>query len=77
MKGIKVTLSYRYPLPAVKDFAAWNPQDNKGGVKKHIQDGMDDVSLVVTESSTVTCESLPTAAKLLMEMLYQTQVFVN
>jgi superoxide dismutase len=65
------------PLPAVKDFTAWNPQDYEGGVKKHIQDGMDDISLAVTESIQVACASHPAASKLTTKMLYQTQVFVN
>ena len=52
----------KYALPAVKDFQAWNPQDNKSGVKKRIQDGMDDVSLAVTESINVSCFSHPSAA---------------
>jgi hypothetical protein len=67
----------KYPLAAGKDFAAWNPQDNAAGVKKRIQDGMDDVSLAMTESIAVSCENMPAAAKLASEMLYQTQVFVN
>jgi hypothetical protein len=67
----------KYPLPAVKDFQAWNPQDNESGVKKRIQDGMDDVSLAVTESINVPCSSHPAASKLAIEMLYQTQVFIN
>jgi hypothetical protein len=67
----------KYPLPAVKDFGAWNPQDNEGGVKKRMQDGMEDVSLAVTESINVSCASSPAASKLAMEMLYQTQVFIN
>jgi hypothetical protein len=67
----------RYPLPAVKDFGAWNPQDNEGGIKKRIQDGMDDVSLAVTESILVACTALPAAQKLATEMMYQTQVFIN
>jgi hypothetical protein len=40
-------------LPAIKDFSAWIPQDNEGGVKKHLQDGLDDVSIAVTESIAV------------------------
>jgi len=36
----------------VKDFPTWNPQDNEGGVKRRIQNGLDDVSLAVTESIT-------------------------
>jgi hypothetical protein len=67
----------KYPLPAVRDFAAWNPQDNESGVKKRIQDGMDDVSLSVTESINVSCSSNLTASKLATDMLYQTQVFIN
>jgi hypothetical protein len=67
----------KYPLPAVKDFQAWNPQDNESGVKKRIQDGMDDVSLAVTKSLNVSCSSHPAASKLAIEMLYQTQVFIN
>jgi len=67
----------KYPLPAVKDFASWNPQDNEGGVKKRLQDGMDDVSLAVTESINVSCADRPAASKLAIEMLYQTQVFIN
>jgi hypothetical protein len=67
----------KYPLPAVKDFGAWNPQDNEGGVKKRMQDGMEDVSLAVTESINVSCAASPAASKLAMEMLYQTQVFIN
>jgi len=67
----------RYPLPAVKNFAAWNPQDNAGGIKKRIQDDVDNVSLAITESISSACENLPAAAKLATEMLYQTQVFLN
>jgi len=67
----------KYPLPAVRDFAAWNLQDNESGVKKRIQDGMDDVSLSVTESINVSCSGNPAGSKLATEMLYQTQVFVN
>lgn len=67
----------KLPLPAVKDFSAWNPQDNEGGVKKHIQDGLDDVSLSVTESITVGCESWAGAAKLATKILYQSQLFIN
>jgi hypothetical protein len=67
----------RYPLGAVRDFTTWNPQDNEGGVKKRIQDGMDDVSLSVTESIAIACTNHPAAAKLATDMLYQTQVFVN
>ena len=66
----------KYPLPAVKDFVAWNPQHNAGGIKKHIQDGVDDVFLAVTESILSACDNLPAAAKLATEMLYQTQVFL-
>jgi hypothetical protein len=46
-------------------------------VKKRSQDGMDDVSLAVTESISASCAELPAAAKLTTEMLYQTQVFIN
>jgi hypothetical protein len=67
----------KLPLPAVRDFSAWNPQDNEGGVEKRIQDGTDDISLAVTESITVGCDSLPGAAKLATEMLYQSQLFIN
>jgi len=67
----------KYPLPAVKDFTSWNPQDNEGGVKKRLQDGMDDVSLAVTESINVSCVEHPAAGKLAIDMLYQTQVFIN
>ena len=67
----------KFPLPAVRDFAAWNPQDNESGVKKRIQDGIDDVSLSVTESINVSCAGNPAGSKLATEMLYQTQVFVN
>jgi hypothetical protein len=67
----------KLPLPAIKDFTAWNPQDNEGGVKKRIQDGMDDISLAVTESISVSCEHTPSAGKLATEMLYQSQVFIN
>lgn len=67
----------KLPLAAVKDFTVWNPQDNEGGIKKRIQDGMDDVSLAVTESISAACVQFPAAAKLATEMLYQTQVFVN
>jgi hypothetical protein len=48
-----------------------------GGVKKRMQDGMEDVSLAVTESINVSCASSPAASKLAMEMLYPTQVFIN
>jgi len=67
----------KYPLSGVRDFQAWNPQDNESGIKKRIQDGMDDVSLAVTESINVSCVSHPNASKLAIEMLYQTQVFIN
>lgn len=67
----------RYPLGAVRDFPTWNPQDNEGGIKKRIQDGMDDVSLSVTESISIACANHPAAAELATDMLYQTQVFVN
>jgi hypothetical protein len=67
----------KYPLPSVKDFPSWNPQDNEGGVKKRLQDGTDDVSLAVTESINVSCAERPAASKLAMEMLYQSQVFIN
>jgi hypothetical protein len=53
----------KYPLPAVKDFASWNPQDNEGSVKKRLQTGMDDVSLAVTESINVRCIAHPAALK--------------
>lgn len=61
----------------MRDFSAWNPQDNEGGIKKRIQDGTDDVSLAVTESISMVCDSLPAAHKLATEMLYQMQVFIN
>jgi hypothetical protein len=67
----------KFPLPAVRDFAAWNPQDNKSGVNKGIRDGMEDVSLLVTESINISCAGNPAGSKLAMEMFYQTQVFVN
>jgi hypothetical protein len=69
----------KYPLPSVKDFPSWNPQDNErgGGVKKRLQEGMDNVSLAVTESINVSCAERPAASKLAMEMLYQSQVFIN
>jgi hypothetical protein len=34
----------KLPLPAV-NFASSNPQDNEGGIKKRIQEGMDDAGL--------------------------------
>ena len=68
---------HRVPLPGVRDFATWNPQDNEGGIKKRIQDGIDDVSLAIQESISTACHSLPAAAKLATEMLLQTQVFAN
>jgi hypothetical protein len=67
----------KYPLPAVRAFHSWNPQDNEGGVKKRLQDGMDDISLAVMESINVACVDHPAAGKLATEMLYQTQVFMN
>jgi hypothetical protein len=38
---------HRMPLPTVKDFATWNPQDNEIGIKKCIQDGVEDLSLAL------------------------------
>jgi hypothetical protein len=35
----------KLPLPAVKDFLAWTPRIKKGGMKKRIQDRMDDFLL--------------------------------
>jgi hypothetical protein len=67
----------KYPLLAVKDFSSWKPQDNERGVKKRLQDGMDDVSFAVTESINVSCADHPAASKLAIEMLYQMQVFIN
>jgi hypothetical protein len=67
----------KFPLPAVKDFTTWNPQDNEGGIKKRIQDGIDDVFLAIQESIMNACQSHPAAAKLATEMLMQTQVFAN
>jgi len=67
----------KLPLPAVKDFSTWSPQDNEGEVKKRLQDGLDDVSIAVTESIAVGCESGAGAAKLATEMLYQIQLFIN
>jgi hypothetical protein len=67
----------KFPLSAVRDFAAWNPQDDESGVKKRIQDGMEDVSLSVTGSINVSCAGNPSGSKLATEMLYQSQVFVN
>jgi hypothetical protein len=61
----------------VRDFISWNPHDNEGGIKKRIHNGIDDVSLAVTESIKVACMSHPAASKLAIEMLYQTQVFGN
>jgi hypothetical protein len=46
-------------------------------VKKRLQEGMDNVSLAVTESINVSCAERPAASKLAMEMLYQSQVFIN
>jgi hypothetical protein len=61
----------------IKDFVTWNPQDNKGGVKKRIQDGMGDVSVSVTKSIGTACINQPAAAKLVSKMIYQAQVFIN
>jgi len=68
---------HKVPLPAVKDFATWNPQDNEGGTKKRIQEGIDDVSLAIQESITNACHKYPAASKLATEMLMQTHVFAN
>jgi hypothetical protein len=68
---------HKFPLPGVKDFATWNPQDNEGGIKKRIQDGIDSVSLAIQESITNACHSHPAAAKLATEIVLQTQVFAN
>jgi len=68
---------HRIPLPGVKDFATWNPQDNEGGIKKRIQDGIDDALLAIQETISNACHSHPGAAKLATEMLLQTQVFAN
>jgi hypothetical protein len=67
----------KLPLPAVKDFTSWNPQDNEGGIKKRIQEGMDDATLAVTESISAAFIAVPEANKLATEMLYQSKIFIN
>lgn len=67
----------KLPLPAVKDFTSWNPQDNEGGIKKRTQEGMDDATLAVTESISAACIAVPEANKLATEMLYQSKIFIN
>lgn len=67
----------KYPLPGVKSFESWDPQDNISGKAKYIHDGINDVDLSIRSTIETVCASSLPAKSLALDMLTASKLFVE
>jgi hypothetical protein len=67
----------KFPLPAVKTFDVWDPQDNVNGKVKHIRDGVNDVELSIRSTIETVCSNSPPARSLALDMLTASKLFIE
>ncbi len=67
----------KFPLPAIKTFDSWDPQDNVTGKAKRIRDGINDLELSIQSTIGTVCRQSEAARVLAFDMLQSSKVFIE